>query len=101
MHRLAVLVCHHVVLACLADALLDVAATQDLDKRAEELAFKSGIVCVTLLRYLTEHVKKLPLSAINRVLDTHGRLNPCGRHSWGSARPLAHHMAGVGCHAQT
>jgi len=46
--------------------------SQDLQNRADDLLFRSAVVSVTLLRYVTEHIAKLPLSVINRVLDTHG-----------------------------
>lgn len=48
------------------------AAHQDLQRRCDDLMFKSGVVSVSLLRYLTEHVSKLPLSVMTRMLETHG-----------------------------
>lgn len=44
----------------------------DLQKQSDEMSFRMGVVAVTCLRYLSEHIQKLPLSAMTRILDTHG-----------------------------
>ena len=43
-----------------------------LDRQLADLRFGVGVVAVTVLRYLTEHVTKLPLGLTTRLLDTHG-----------------------------
>lgn len=49
-------------------------ATEALDRQLADLRFGVGVVAVTVLRYLTEHVLKLPLGLMTRLLDTHGAL---------------------------
>lgn len=39
--------------------------------QAREMRWKSALASVTILRYLCEHVTKLPLSALTRLIDTH------------------------------
>lgn len=43
----------------------------DLQKQADDISFRMGVVAITCLRYLSEHVAKLPLSVMTRILDTH------------------------------
>ena len=47
-------------------------AEASLTRQCGELRFGIGVVAVTVLRYLTEHVTKLPLGLLTRLLDTHG-----------------------------
>lgn len=44
---------------------------QDLQRQADELAYRVAISSVCVLRFLTEHVVKLPLGVMTRLLDTH------------------------------
>jgi hypothetical protein len=46
-------------------------ALDDLERQAAEIEFRSAVSAVTVLRYLTEHVSKLPLAVMTRLLDTH------------------------------
>jgi zinc finger MYND domain-containing protein 10 len=43
-----------------------------LSRQLADLRFGVGVVAVTILRYITEHVTKLPLGVMTRLLDTHG-----------------------------
>ena len=45
--------------------------TVELDRQADDVSFRSCVSCVVILRFLTEHVSKLPLGAASRMLDTH------------------------------
>ena len=46
--------------------------SQAIDRHRSEIRFKVGVVAVTMLRYLTEHITKVPLGVMTRILDTHG-----------------------------
>ena len=35
------------------------------------MRFRSAVTAVSVMRYLTEHVAKLPLGVMSRLLDTH------------------------------
>ncbi len=50
-------------------------ASQAIDRHRAEIRFKVGVVAVTMLRYLTEHITKVPLGVMSRLLDTHGTLH--------------------------
>ena len=52
--------------------LVGSAALQELERQADDIDFRLAVVAVTLLRYLTEHITKLPLAVMTRLLDTHG-----------------------------
>ena len=42
-----------------------------LSQWAADTRFQTGVASVSVLRYLSEHVSKLPLSSVVRMLDTH------------------------------
>ena len=46
--------------------------SQAVDRHRADIRFRVGVVAVTMLRYLTEHITKLPLGVMSRLLDTHG-----------------------------
>ncbi len=50
---------------------------QAVQRHRADIRFRVGVVAVTMLRYLTEHVTKLPLGVMSRLLDTHGTAG-CG-----------------------
>lgn len=47
------------------------AALRSLERQTRKMAFGVGTAALGVLRYLCEHVAKLPLSAASRLLDTH------------------------------
>ena len=49
----------------------DTNAKTELQHQADDIAFRVAVSSVSVLRYITEHVTKLPLSVMNRILDTH------------------------------
>lgn len=54
-----------------AAAALAESPSQSLDRQLHDMRFSVGVVAVTVLRYLTEHVTKLPLGLTTRLLETH------------------------------
>eukprot|EP00939_MAST-03C_sp_MAST-3C-sp1_P000865 g865.t1 len=42
-----------------------------IKRQADDIAFRVAVSSVAVLRYLTEHVTKLPLCVMSRILDTH------------------------------
>lgn len=46
----------------------------ELEAQAADIAYRGAVSCVAIARYLTEHIKKLPLSAMTRIMDTHDYL---------------------------
>ncbi|KAL5014529.1 hypothetical protein ScPMuIL_008799 [Solemya velum] len=44
---------------------------EELEDQAKKLNFDICVKCVSLLRYVTDHLDSLPLSVLNRLLDTH------------------------------
>ena len=49
----------------------DTDAKTELQNQADDIAFRVAVSSMSVLRYITEHVTKLPLSLMNRLLDTH------------------------------
>lgn len=62
----------------------------ELEKQIEEMRFSMGITALSILRYVTDYLKQLPLSVIHRVLETHDLIclmvNTMETHPW-LARP--------------
>ncbi|NXU59262.1 ZMY10 protein, partial [Turnix velox] len=48
---------------------------QELQKQAETMEFEISLKALTVLRYITDQVESLPLSALTRMLNTHNL--PC------------------------
>ncbi len=42
-----------------------------LERQWLHIGFKTGVLSISLLRYLAEHIQVLPLSTVTRMLDTH------------------------------
>ena len=57
-------------------------AAKDLERQERGLNFGIAVVAVCVLRYLTEHVSKLPLGVMGRMLDTHGASSCAGPGAW-------------------
>ena len=51
--------------------VLELPAYKSIERQRKELEFKMCVVAVGILRYITEHISKLSLSTMNRILDTH------------------------------
>lgn len=47
---------------------------QELEKHMLEIEFRVCVTCVSLARYLCEHVEVLPLGVVGRITDTHDYL---------------------------
>ena len=54
-----------------ADVLKSETPSQALLRQQADIRFGVGMVALTMLRYLTEHMSKLPLAVMSRLLDTH------------------------------
>lgn len=74
---------------------------QDLDQQRSEITFRTAVAAVTILRYLTEHVSKLPLGIITRLLDTHGARASVSVSARACARACVARVACDGAGAQT
>jgi MYND finger len=48
-----------------------VLAAKQLASQCRDFSFQIGCACVTILRFLSDHLPKLPLAVIGRVLDFH------------------------------
>lgn len=57
--------------AMAAKAQREASSGASLRRQGRTMRFNTGIAAVTILRYLAEHVSKLPLAAASRMLDTH------------------------------
>jgi zinc finger MYND domain-containing protein 10 len=42
-----------------------------LDGQNKDIEFQIGICCISLVRFLTDHRKSVPLTVTTRMLDTH------------------------------
>lgn len=47
------------------------AAHSDMEARLLDIEYRCAVTAVSILRYITEHIAKLPLGVMGRVLDTH------------------------------
>lgn len=78
-----------------ADAVTTAAAEspeESLTRQLTDMRFGIGVVTVTILRYLTEHIAKLPLSVRTRLLYTHGVALYCRRTGGVDAHARCGHM---------
>jgi predicted Zn-ribbon and HTH transcriptional regulator len=41
---------------------------QDMDLKSEEIEFKIGLSCLSIIRYITDHIQQLPFPVINHIL---------------------------------
>ncbi|GIY13239.1 zinc finger MYND domain-containing protein 10 [Caerostris extrusa] len=42
-----------------------------LERQKKEIAFESGVKCISLLSYMTQHLKTIPLGVLHRLLIVH------------------------------
>lgn len=52
-------------------AASQVTSMDELEKQEKKLNFEMCIKAISLLRYVTDHLQSLPLSVMNRILNTH------------------------------
>jgi len=82
-HAVCICLCNHLSLnrrgattspSCQA-ATLDELGQDQLEQQIYKLPFERGVKCVSIFRYITDHLKALPLSCMTRILNT---LGGCG-----------------------
>lgn len=55
---------------------LDEDGEAQLNQQIYKLPFERGVKCVSIFRYITDHLKALPLSCMTRILNTLGEHDP-------------------------
>ncbi|KAL8558833.1 hypothetical protein ACOMHN_031762 [Nucella lapillus] len=54
----------------------ETSSMEELEKQEKKLKFEMCIKCISLLRYVSDHMQGLPLSVMSRVLNTHDLPSP-------------------------